>query len=146
MGFAASTSAQLSVSGTKKLCARCMYRTFASSALLLTPVLAWALPAALPRGVRLRALRLGRRVGELTGLPLLGGGGAKEAPMWWMPPTASGVFLTQEQFEQRSAIATDNGLRELVASPEYQSWLLRNHRRMRLVDDEDAQPCSDIDD
>ena len=118
----------------------------ASSALLLTPLLAWALPAALPRGLRLRALRLGRRVGELTGLPLLGGGGAKEAPMWWMPPTASGVFLTQEQFEQRSAIATDNGLRELVASPEYQSWLLRNHRRMRLVDDEDAQPCSDIDD
>ena len=118
----------------------------ASSALLLTVLLAWGLPAALPRGLMLRALRLVGRVGELSGLSLLGGGGGKEVPMWWMPPTASGAYLTQEQFEHRSAIATDNGLRELVASPEYQGWLLRNHRRMRLDDDEDAQPCSDIDD
>lgn len=118
----------------------------ASSALLLTVLLAWGLPTALPRGLVLRALRLLGRVGELSGLPLLGGGGPKEVPMWWMPPTASGAYLTQEQFEHRSAIATDNGLRELVASPEYQGWLLRNHRRMRLDDDEDAQPCSDIDD
>jgi len=119
----------------------------ASSALLLSLLLAWGIPAALPRGLLLRALRLAGRVRQLSGLPLLPWSrGPKESPMWWMPPTASGAFLTQEQFEHRSAIATDNGLRELVASPEYQSWLLRNHRRMRLDDDEDAQPCSDLDD
>ena len=119
----------------------------ASSALLCGALLAWGLPRSLPRGVLLRALRLATRAGELLGLPLLFGDRTpKESPMWWRPPTSSGAFLTQEQLETRSAIATEKGLRELIASPEYHGWLLRNHRRMRLDEDEDAQPCSDIDD
>ena len=37
---------------------------------------------------------------------------------------------------ERSNIATDNGLRQLFASPQYQQWLLANHRRIALDEDE----------
>ncbi len=58
--------------------------------------------------------------------------GPDRAPSWYRPPTASGQYLTQEQYETQGRIATDQGLQSLFKSPEYQAWLLANHHRMSL--------------
>ena len=111
-----------------------------SALLLASVVLAWGMP----RGVLRFVLRLARRARDSTGFSSQSG----EYEVTWVPPTGSGKYLTQEEYEQRGIIATETGLRQLLASPQYQNWLLRNHRRLRLADDDDAraEPCSDLDD
>jgi hypothetical protein len=46
---------------------------------------------------------------------------------------ASGVFLTNEQYEIQGQIETDRALEELHASPAFQRWLKGNHRRLSVT-------------
>jgi len=69
--------------------------------------------------------------------------GAEPAPSWYRPPTSSGQYLTQEQYDAQARIATDNGLQSLFKSPEYQAWLLANHHRLALSGDQMRQPNFD---
>ena len=115
----------------------------ASGLLLASLLLAWGMPRGLLRvAARLVSKLAGRAPSWLVA------GAPREHRMWWMPPTTNGQFLTQEEYETRRDIATDNGLRALLSSPEYQSWALRNHSRIRLApeDGEQAETCSDMDD
>lgn len=73
----------------------------------------------------------------------------ERAPSWYRPPTASGRYLTQEQYETQGRIATDQGLQSLFKSPEYQTWLLANHQRMSLdggMRQPQFSPEEDVDD
>lgn len=73
----------------------------------------------------------------------------ERAPSWYRPPTASGRYLTEEQYETQGRIATDQGLQSLFKSPEYQAWLLANHQRMSLdggMRQPQFSPEDDVDD
>lgn len=69
--------------------------------------------------------------------------GAQKAPSWYRAPTASGQYLSAEQYEEQGRIATDAGMQSLFKSPEYQAWLLANHHRLQLSGDQMRQPTFD---
>ena len=59
-------------------------------------------------------------------------------PHRWRPPTQSGRYLSEAEFQAEGEIATDNSLKELFASPQYQRWLMANHQRIALAEDSSA--------
>ena len=61
-------------------------------------------------------------------------------PSGWRPPTRSGRYLSQEEYEREGEITTDASLQKLFASPQYQRWLLENHSRMRVPDEPGRAP------
>jgi len=66
------------------------------------------------------------------------------------PPTSSGQFLSEEEYAQQTAIATNSALTQLFSSPAYASWMLNNHHRMRFdsahsmgsAEDDEQSDCS----
>ena len=56
----------------------------------------------------------------------------------WRPATRSGRYMSAEQYEQQGRAATDREMAKLLASPEYQKWMMKNHGRVKVVDDDDA--------
>ncbi len=56
----------------------------------------------------------------------------------WRPPTESGAFLSPEEFERQGCATSKDELRKLVASPEYQAWLVDNHHRLKMDDADGA--------
>lgn len=56
----------------------------------------------------------------------------------WRPATASGRYLSAEEYEAQGKAATDDALRRHFASPEYQRWLVQNHGRMAMAERDDV--------
>lgn len=52
----------------------------------------------------------------------------------WVPPTPTGKYLSQDEYEADAQKATDAGLQALFSSPEYRKWLMDNHQRIALAD------------
>ena len=71
--------------------------------------------------------------------------GPERPASWYLPPTANGEYLTDEQYELNKRIATDQQLSRLFQSPEYQKWLLDNHHRLAISDLGMRQPLFDED-
>ncbi|KAL1528633.1 hypothetical protein AB1Y20_009971 [Prymnesium parvum] len=61
-----------------------------------------------------------------------------------------GQFLSEEEYAQQTAIATNSALTQLFSSPAYASWMLNNHHRMRFdsahsmgsAEDDEQSDCS----
>lgn len=56
----------------------------------------------------------------------------------WRPATRSGRFLSEGEYQAEGKIATDSALQEMFSSPQYQKWLMQNHNRIRLQEDDPA--------
>lgn len=61
----------------------------------------------------------------------------------WVPPTRSGRFMSEAEYEAQGEIATDAALDKLFASPEYRRWLKENHKRIALEPSDAAQAVAD---
>ena len=63
----------------------------------------------------------------------------------WRPATQSGRYLTEEQYEQQTQIATQNALTQLFNSQEHAQWMMANHHRMAWTDAEAVQQATEED-
>lgn len=66
------------------------------------------------------------------------GGRARQA-------TPRGTYLNEREYAHEGERATDAALKQMFRSPEYQQWLVANHNRMRMHEEEpDAGEDDDV--
>ena len=50
----------------------------------------------------------------------------------YRPPTTTGRYLSAEEYETQTAIATQNAMNAYVRSPDFQRWFVANHGRVQV--------------
>jgi hypothetical protein len=54
----------------------------------------------------------------------------------WRPATASGQYMTEAEYSASGEAETSSALSQLFSSPEYHRWLMTNHHRIALAEDD----------
>ena len=90
-----------------------------------------------PRGPAIAAVRLVRKMSERGPAPppsVYQTDNGQTAS--WRPATRSGRYLSEEEYAAQGKIATDSALQQMFSSPQYQKWLMQNHGRIKLEEDD----------
>ena len=106
----------------------------ASSSLVVGLVSFAGMPSFVTRPVVHQGKAIWRRISERNPAPAVreykDEDGARRT---WRPATASGAYMSEEQYREQGEIATAAGMGELMKSPEFARWLAQNHARVNVA-------------